>query len=154
MTISCIYSTLFRLCSEVRIINFLIGFSALLVTTVSRCFTGFKLNLSPQNPSEGCSIISVLQMGELTEIKVRKIHQIWMHILRHKIGFLEPFRSYKYILCSENGTFYFSLRCVFLVSSQVSSPASQVCQLKMSMAPLSAEEKFVFDTLCSITQEL
>lgn len=32
--------------------------------------------------------------GELTEIKVRIIHQIWMHFLRHKIGFLEPFRSY------------------------------------------------------------
>jgi len=62
--------------------------------------------------------------GELTEIKVRKIHQIWMHVLRHKIGFLEPCRSYsmycvqKTVLAtSASGMFFLSLGIFPSISS-------------------------------------
>lgn len=94
VALSIIYITSFRPGSEVRIINFLIGFSMLLITTVSKCFTGFKLNLSPQSSSEGSGIISVLQMGNWQRLRSEKNHQIWLHILRHKFGFIVQFRLF------------------------------------------------------------
>lgn len=85
-------SFIFRPCSEVRIINFLIGFSVLLITTASECFTGFKLIST--KPQWGMRYYLCFTDGELTEIKVRKISPNLDAHLRHKIGFLEPFRSY------------------------------------------------------------